>query len=209
MDTKDQEKQAACHTGEEAEQRTAPQEASQAPAAESAQEGPKQDKKKDRKAEKKRKSSEEERLRTELEAAQKEAALQKDRLLRTAAEYDNYRKRSEREKDALYASATAEAAQAFLPVADNLERALQQQNCSVEDLRKGVEMVQKQLQAALDQLGLEPMGKPGEAFDAQLHNAVSHVDDDSLGENVIAEVYQKGYKLGDKVVRHAMVKVAN
>ncbi len=97
----------------------------------------------------------------------------------------------------------------FLPVADNLERALEQQECSVEDLRKGVEMVQTQLKKALEKLGVSEMGAAGEAFNPELHNAVSHIDDENAAENVVAQVYQKGYKIGDKVVRHATVVVAN
>ncbi len=162
-----------------------------------------------RKEKKAKKKSEEEQLRTDLEAAKDEAAKQKDRLMRTAAEYDNFRKRTEREKNTLYADATADAVQEFLPVADNLERALSQKECTVEDLRKGIEMVEQQMDKALEKLGVKQMGKEGETFDAQFHNAVSHVENEELGENIIAEVYQKGYMLGDKVVRHAMVQVAN
>ena len=132
-----------------------------------------------------------------------------DRYLRMAAEYDNFRKRTEREKAAIYSDATAAAVLEFLPVADNLERALEQQECSVEDLRKGVEMVQTQLKRALEKLGVAEMGVAGEAFNPELHNAVSHIDDESAAENVVAQVYQKGYKIGDKVVRHATVVVAN
>jgi molecular chaperone GrpE len=150
-----------------------------------------------------------EQLKQELEAAKAEAAKQKDLLMRTAAEYDNFRKRTEREKDALYTNATSDAVQEFLPVADNLERALSQKECSVEDLRKGIEMVLKQMNKALEKLGVKPMGEKGEPFDSQFHNAVSHVEDEKVGENVIMEVYQKGYMIGDKVVRHAMVQVAN
>lgn len=170
------------------------------------QTGPEKCSRKEKKAKKK---SEEEQLRTDLEAAKDEAAKQKDRLMRTAAEYDNFRKRTEREKNTLYADATADAVQEFLPVADNLERALSQKECTVEDLRKGIEMVQQQMDKALEKLGVKQMGKEGETFDAQFHNAVSHVENEKLGENIIAEVYQKGYMLGDKVVRHAMVQVAN
>jgi len=144
-----------------------------------------------------------------LEKAQAELKKQKDILLRTAAEYDNYRKRTEREKTTAYADATAAAVLEFLPVADNLTRALSQKDCSIEDLRKGIEMVQKQMESALKKLGVEPMGKKGDPFDAEYHNAVSHIESDDLGENVIAEVFQSGYKLGDRIVRHAMVQVAN
>lgn len=144
-----------------------------------------------------------------LEKAQAELKKQKDILLRTAAEYDNYRKRTEREKTTAYADATAATVLEFLPVADNLARALSQKDCSIEDLRKGIEMVQKQMESALKKLGVEPMGKKGDPFDAEYHNAVSHIESDDLGENVIAEVFQPGYKLGDRIVRHAMVQVAN
>ena len=156
-----------------------------------------------------KKKSEADALREQLDAAVKEAAKQKDLLMRTAAEYDNFRKRTEREKNALYATATADTVAAFLDVADNLERALAQKDCAVEDLRKGVEMVQRQMAAELEKLGVKELGKKGEPFDAQYHNAVSHIEDENLGENVISEVYQKGYILGERVVRHAMVQVAN
>lgn len=148
-------------------------------------------------------------LQAQLEKAAAELAAQKDLLLRTAAEYDNYRKRTEREKANIYTNAAADTAEKFLPVADNLERALAQPDCSVQDLRKGVEMVNTQLQEALAKVGLSAVGEVGEPFDPELHNAVSHIDDEKLGENVISAVFQKGYRLGDKIVRHAMVQVAN
>ena len=148
-------------------------------------------------------------LRKKLDAAQRELEHQKDLLLRTAAEYDNYRKRTAKEKQSAYADATAEAVQAFLPVEDNLERALAQKECSAQDLRKGVEMVQKQMRAALGKLGVTEMGKEGEPFDPAVHSAIAHVEDKGSGENIVTKVFQKGYKIGDKVVRHAMVQVAN
>lgn len=144
-----------------------------------------------------------------LEKAREDLNRQKDLLLRTAAEYDNYRKRTDREKSLLYADATAAAVTEFLPVADNLERALAQKDCSAEDLRKGVEMVYSQMQAALKKLGVTEMGESGEPFNPDLHNAVSHVEDENAGENTITQVFQKGYKIEDKVIRHAMVQVAN
>lgn len=144
-----------------------------------------------------------------LEKAREDLNRQKDLLLRTAAEYDNYRKRTDREKSLLYADATAAAVTEFLPVADNLERALAQKDCSAEDLRKGVEMVYSQMQAALKKLGVTEMGESGEPFNPDLHNAVSHVEDGNAGENTITQVFQKGYKIEDKVIRHAMVQVAN
>lgn len=148
-------------------------------------------------------------LQAQLDKANEELKKQKELLLRTAAEYDNFRKRTEREKLALYSDATAAAVTEFLPVADNLERALDQKDCSAEDLRKGVEMVQSQMKAALKKLSVFEMGEIGEPFNPDLHNAVSHVDDENAGENTITQVFQKGYKIDDKVVRHAMVQVAN
>lgn len=138
-----------------------------------------------------------------------ELAKQKDLLLRTAAEYDNYRKRTAREKASVYADATAAAVLELLPVADSLERALEQKECAADDMRKGVELVYKQMCSAFEKLGIEAMGGEGEPFDPAFHNAVSHVEDEDLGENVVAKVFQKGYKIGGRVVRHAMVQVAN
>lgn len=144
-----------------------------------------------------------------LDEAAAESQKLKDQLLRTAAEYDNFRKRSDREKKAIYADATADAVTELLGVADNLERALEQKECTVEDLRKGVEMVMNQMHAAFAKLNVTEMGAVGDTFDPAIHNAVSHIDDEALGENVVSQVFQKGYRIGEKVVRHAMVQVAN
>ncbi len=144
-----------------------------------------------------------------LNKAQEELNRQKDLLMRTAAEYDNYRKRTDREKSVMYSDGTAAAVTEFLSVADNLERALAQKDCSVEDLRKGVEMVFTQMQAALKKLSVTEMGEAGEPFNPDLHNAVSHIEDENAGDNVIAQVFQKGYQIEGKVIRHAMVQVAN
>ena len=146
---------------------------------------------------------------TELEKLQKEFEEHKQQHLRVLAEYDNFRKRSQNEKNAIYTNAVSDTVQAILPIADNIERALSQENASAEDMKKGVEMIENQIKACFEKLGLEEMGQVGETFDPNLHNAVAHIEDESLGENVIAAVYQKGYKLGDRVVRHAMVQVAN
>ena len=148
-------------------------------------------------------------MKKKLAEAEEALTKQKDALLRTAAEYDNFRKRTAREKESLYGDATADAVKEFLGVADNLERALEQEDCTVEDLRKGVEMTQKQMLTALEKLGVTEMGHEGDPFDPQFHSAVAHIDDESLGENVIAKVFQKGYRIGDKVIRHAMVQAAN
>ena len=152
----------------------------------------------------KHKSGEAEKLR---EAEQKLAA-EHDGYLRLAADYDNFRKRSQREKDGSYADARAATVEKFLPVYDNLERALSQQTTD-EAFKKGVEMTMNQLTNVFEALGVKAFGTAGEAFDPALHNAVMHCEDEALGENVIAEVFQKGFTLGDKVVRFAMVKVAN
>lgn len=133
----------------------------------------------------------------------------KDRHLRVLAEYDNFRKRTQNEKTGIYNNAVSDTVQALLPIADSIERALAQENGAAEDMRRGVEMISAQIDAAFEKLGITPMGAVGEAFDPTRHNAVAHIEDENLGENVIAEVYQKGYMLGDRVVRHAMVQVAN
>jgi molecular chaperone GrpE len=145
----------------------------------------------------------------EMNRQTEEMQKQKDLLLRTAAEYDNFRKRTEREKAAIYSDATGAAVLEFLPVADNLTRALEQKECSAEDLRKGVEMVHKQMQDTLDKLGVTETGQEGEPFDPEMHNAVSHVEDEKFGENTITQVFQKGYSIAGKIIRHAMVQVAN
>lgn len=148
-------------------------------------------------------------LEKKLKEAEEHLSKQKDQLLRTAAEYDNYRKRTEREKTTVYTDATAAAVLEFLPVADNLERALAQKTGADDDMRRGIEMVRKQMDGALAKLGVTEIGGEGEPFDPNLHNAVSHVEDEKAGENTVVKVLQKGYKIGDRVVRHAMVQVAN
>lgn len=144
-----------------------------------------------------------------LEKLQAELAAQKDQYLRVLAEYDNFRKRTAAEKAGIYNNAVSDTVQAILPIADNIERALGQENASAEDMRKGVEMIQAQIEAAFEKLGMTAVGEAGEAFDPKLHNAVAHIEDENLGENVIAAVFQKGYLLGGRVVRFAMVQVAN
>lgn len=140
-----------------------------------------------------------------------EAAYQElnDRYLRMAAEYDNFRKRSQREREQIHAEAVSYAVKALLPTYDNLERALAAQTSDAE-YKKGVELTMTGLLESLKGLGVTRIDSDaGAAFDPNVHNAVMHVEDDSLGENVIAEVFQQGFQIGDKVIRHAMVKVAN
>lgn len=147
-------------------------------------------------------------LLTELEALKDQAAQQEDKYLRLAAEYDNYRRRTTKEKESIWNDAKADAALAFLPVYDNLERALKQETAD-EAYKKGVEMTMTQLRSVLEKLGITEIPALGQPFDPTLHNAVMHVEDESLGENTVAEVFQAGFKLGDKVIRFSMVKVAN
>ncbi len=131
-----------------------------------------------------------------------------DSYLRLAADYDNFRKRTIKEKEQSYTNGKSDAVAKLLPVYDNLERALNQ---PTEDAayKKGVEMTMNELVKILTSLGVEIFGNVGEAFDPNLHNAVMHNEDETLGENVISMVFQKGFKIGDKVVRFAMVQVAN
>ena len=133
---------------------------------------------------------------------------ERDAHLRLAAEYDNFRKRTIKEKEASYGNGKADAVAKMLPVYDNLERALNQ---PTEDAayKKGVELTMNELVKIFTGLGVEIFGNPGEEFDPNLHNAVMHIDSDELGENTISQVFQKGFKIGDKVVRFAMVQVAN
>ncbi len=131
-----------------------------------------------------------------------------DSYLRLAADYDNFRKRTVKEKEASYGNGKADAVAKMLPVYDNLERALNQETAD-EAYKKGVEMTMNELVKIFTALGVEIFGEVGEAFDPNLHNAVMHTEDENLGENTIAMVFQKGFKIGDKVVRFAMVQVAN
>ena len=144
------------------------------------------------------------------EAKPKDDALatMNDKYLRLCAEYDNFRKRSQKEKDALYDDIKANTLKAFLPVYDNLVRALAQ---STEDeaYKKGVEMIMAQFRTTMEKLGVTEMDCLGQKFDPAFHNAVMHVDDEEKSENEIVEVFQQGFMLGDKVIRVAMVKVAN
>ena len=152
-----------------------------------------------------------EELSAALESAAKVAEALKDKeeqFLRLAAEYDNFRRRSQKEKDAVWADAKADTALAFLPVYDNLERALKAE-CSDAAYVKGVEMTMGQLKDVLSKLGIEEIPALGQTFDPNLHNAVMHVDDENAEENTIVEVFQSGFLSGDKVIRFAMVKVAN
>ncbi|MCC8122495.1 MAG: nucleotide exchange factor GrpE [Oscillospiraceae bacterium] len=144
----------------------------------------------------------------ELERYKAEVTRQEEQFLRLAAEYDNFRRRSQKEKESAWSDAKADTVLAFLPVYDNLERAVKQETVD-EAYAKGVEMTMSGLQEILRKLGVTELPALGETFDPNLHNAVMHVEDEHAGKGEIVEVFQSGFKLGEKVIRFAMVKVAN
>ena len=145
----------------------------------------------------------------EFEKLQKELAEEKDKYLRLLAEYDNYRKRSQKERENIYADVRSDMIEKFLPVYDNLERALKQATTD-EAYSRGVEMIMTQFREIMANAGVSEIeASAGTAFDPNIHNAVMHVEDESFGESVIVEEFQKGFKLGDKVLRCSVVKVAN
>ncbi len=146
--------------------------------------------------------SEEEKLKEELKAKH-------DAYLRLLAEYDNYRKRSTADKANIYADATARAIKEILPIGDSLDMALSSLENAPEEYKKGIELIVSQFNKSLEKLDVETFGEKGEPFDPKLHNAVMKIEDDTLDANVIAQVFQRGYKTGDKIIRHAMVQVAN
>ena len=134
--------------------------------------------------------------------------LEHDAHLRLAAEYDNYRKRTTKEKEQSYQHGRADAIEKLLPVYDNLSRALQQETADTA-FKKGVEMTMTELIKIFEGFGIEIFGNVGDEFDPNLHNAILHIDDETLGENVISQVFQQGFKMGEKIIRFAMVQVAN
>jgi len=146
-------------------------------------------------------------LQEEKEKLENDIIASKDKYLRTMAEYENFRKRTAKEKEGIYTDACADVLKEVLPVLDNLERALSVEGCG-EELRTGVEMTVRQFNDAFNKLGVEELSPEG-MFDPNLHNAVMHIEDEQYGANEIVEVFQKGYKRANKVLRHSMVKVAN
>ena len=155
-----------------------------------------------------RQGSEEKKEEAKTDPVNEEVALLTDKYLRICAEYDNFRKRTQKEKENLYGDIRANVISSFLPVYDNLVRALAAETQD-EAYRKGVEMIMNQFNSTLEKLGASEIKAVGEKFDPALHNAVIHVDDETKGENEIVEEFQKGFKIGDKVIRFSMVKVAN
>ncbi len=171
------------------------------------------EKEKDSRKDKKKAAAEAAKLETRNAELEKAIAEEKDRYARLAAEYDNYRKRTARELDGRYADAKADTWKSLLTVVDNFERALASEPTGGEGakdpFREGMELTYKQLKEQMEKAGVTEIEAKGKEFDPELHNAVMHCDDENLGENIVAEVFVKGYKLGDKVLRHSMVKVAN
>lgn len=153
-------------------------------------------------------SSTEEGAKSELELAQEKAEQLNDRLLRTLAEYDNYRKRTQKEKDSIYPQAQADTVLKFLPIIDNFDRAMQCE-CADAEFKKGIDMIFSTFMQTMKDLNVEEYGEVGEPFNPDMHNAVMHVEDEAYGENVVSQVLQKGYKIGERIVRFAMVQVAN
>ncbi len=150
-------------------------------------------------------------VKNELEEKTKQCAEYLDKLQRTVAEYDNFKKRSAKEKEVMYVEAVSDVVGVFIPVLDNIERALQAMPAdgSAQALKEGVEMVSKQFKEALKNIGVEEIKAANEQFNPMLHNAVMHVEDGTFGHNTVVEEFQKGYICKDKVIRYSMVKVAN
>ena len=150
--------------------------------------------------------------REQMEAAElaaKQLESVKDQFVRLTAEYDNYRKRTAKEKDSLYQDAKADTIREFLAVYDNLERAVSTEGDEDSPHKKGLKMIFHQYQEILKKLGVTEIEAQGAPFDPEKHNAVMHIDDENFGENVVSQVFQAGFMLGDKVIRHAIVQVAN
>ena len=168
----------------------------------------------EKKSTEKKSSGEDKKLKSELEKTKKELEAKTkqydeldDRYMRMIAEYDNYRKRTAKEKESIYTDAYFEALGGILPIIDNVERAAAYKES--EKVSEGIELILKSFKDLLEKMSVTPYGEPGEAFDPNIHDAMMHVEREDLGENVIADVFQKGYKKDDRVLRHAMVTVAN
>ena len=165
--------------------------------------------KKDKKSDTKKLKAELDAMTKALEAEKARADEATDKYMRLAAEYDNFRKRSQKEKEAIYGDAIADAIKGIIPIIDNLQYAQKYQNGDREKFAEGVELILGQVPDTLSKMNIKMFGAAGEQFNPEIHNAVFHIEDESFGENEIAEVLQVGYMLGEKVIRYAMVKVAN
>ena len=149
-------------------------------------------------------------LAAELDAAKAELAAEKEKFLRMAAEYDNFRRRSAKEREAAYSDAYADALMQIIPVIDNLERAAGYGNAGdAKQLSDGVNMILTQFTSVLEKMGIEAFGEKGDLFDPNIHNAIMHEEDPEQDESILGEVFQRGYRRGDKIIRCAMVKVIN
>ena len=146
---------------------------------------------------------------TALEKAEQLLKEANDKFLRTLAEYDNFRKRSQKEKEAAFGDSKASVLAELLPVMDNFERAVSNKDASLEDYQKGIDMIFNQFNDIFAKLGVEAFGEKGDEFDPNIHNAVMHIEDENEKENTVVDVFSKGYRLGDRILRPAMVKVAN
>lgn len=192
---------------DEVKNETVTDEAAAAPVEEAPAATPKSKSDKDSKKKQRQLEAEIADLKKQLEEAKAEAAAKNDQCLRIAAEYDNFRRRTQKEREGIYTDAYGDALSALFPVVDNLERAAQYSDG--ENVAKGVEMTLKSVKESLEKLGVSVIDPTGQEFDPNLHNAVMHVEDESVGESVVVEVLQKGYCRGERVLRYAMVKVAN
>lgn len=163
--------------------------------------------KKEKKSKKSEKKNEVDALKEKNENLEGELKSIKDTHLRTLAEYDNYRKRSIKEKEAAYSNAKADVLEKLLPVIDNFDRAVDNKTEDIEVYRKGIEMIINQFNVILTNLNVEPFGEAGDEFDPNIHSAVMTVENDELPENSVAAVFQKGYKMGDRILRVATVQV--
>ncbi len=144
-----------------------------------------------------------------VKALEDQLAAEKEKLLRTAAEYANFRSRTEREKLSIYSNAVSDTIKELLPIADSLDRAKDASKDAPEEFKKGLEMISNQLAKTFEKLNITSFGEVGDVFDPELHNAISSVDSEDMESDTIAMVYQKGYKVGDKIIRHCMVQTVN
>jgi len=165
--------------------------------------------KKEKKADAKKLQAELDALKKALEEEKKLAAEANEKYLRICAEYDNFRKRSQKEKESLYGEAVADTVKGLLPIIDNLQYASHYGNADPESFAEGVRLILDKLPENLEKLRIKAIGAPGDPFDPEMHNAVMHIEDEAYGENEIVEVLQSGYLYEDRVIRYAMVKVAN
>lgn len=146
---------------------------------------------------------------SKLAELEEQLKAEKEKLLRTAAEYANYRTRTDREKAAIYGNAVSDTVSELLPIADSVDRAIEASKDAPEEFKKGLELIANQLKKSFEKLSISSFGEVGEEFNPELHNAISSTDSDELESDTIAAVYQKGYKVGDKIIRHCMVQTVN